>query len=166
MNIKTILILSCGIAVICPQKSLQAELSNPHRLNNPAVNNEFCQHCHADPVSASELASRRQIAFRQDPISMCTDCHNDSASSHSVDIKVDFSVPPDLPLSASGKITCLTCHKAHGRQHSNRPWASVSFVDRLLNSERLTKTYLLRRNNANGELCLVCHDPEEKHNHE
>ncbi|WP_198245580.1 cytochrome c3 family protein [methane-oxidizing endosymbiont of Gigantopelta aegis] len=154
------------MAVITPQMVLRADISNPHRLHDPAVNNEFCQHCHAGPLNRTEPTNRHPMTFRQDPISMCTDCHSDNASSHSVDIAVDFTVPPDLPLSASGKITCLTCHKAHGRQHSNRPWASVSFIDRLVNSERLTKTYLLRRNNANGELCLVCHDPEEKHNHE
>jgi len=141
--------------------------SNPHLLNRdtPA---KLCQQCHANDVSFSDYKSRsyRRMVFKQNEISMCVNCHTDDASSHSVNISVDFPVPADLPLSADGRITCLTCHKTHGRLRSNRPWASVNFMDRLLNSDRLTKTYLLRRNNANGELCLVCHDHQEKHNHE
>lgn len=128
----------------------------------------LCQQCHVDNVKflSNNVQTFQRMGFKKDEISMCIDCHADNASSHSVNVSVDFPVPADLPLSATGRMTCLTCHKVHGQLQSNRPWASVNFMDRLLNSECLTKTYLLRRNNANGELCLVCHDYQEEHSHE
>jgi len=55
-------------------------------------------------------------------------------------------------------MACLTCHYVHGSLASDRPWASVSFMDRMTDDERMHKTYLLRRNNAEGALCLICHD--------
>jgi len=106
------------------------------------------------------MPAGQRMVFKLDPVTICLQCHQQDAGTHSVNIEVAFPVPADLPLSDDKKMTCLTCHKAHGRLHSNRPWASVSFVDRLFASERMNKTYLLRRNNTNGELCLVCHDPE------
>ncbi len=145
-------------------------LSQPHQLTDNSADS-LCQQCHVGDIRSRQMADAsadrmQPLVFKRDEISMCSRCHEDNSSSHQVDIKVDFPVPADLPLSASGHMTCLTCHKAHGRLRSDRPWASVNFMDRLLNSESLTKTYLLRRNNAEGELCLVCHDHEEKHNYE
>ncbi len=161
------LIIFCWLAVGLLGGLSTAALTSPHRLTATS-DNSACQQCHLDRMTGpgKTESPKAALLFRQNPVDMCTHCHTDNASSHSVNIKVDFTVPADLPLSDSGQMTCLTCHKAHGRLHSNRPWASVSFIDRILNSERLNKTYLLRRNNADGELCLVCHDPEVQHNHE
>lgn len=75
-----------------------------------------------------------------------------------VEVAVDFPIPGNLPLSEDGTVTCLTCHKAHGPLHADRPWANVTVIDRWLDTEAMRKTYLLRRNNEHGELCRVCHD--------
>lgn len=88
---------------------------------------------------------------------MCTDCHGDDSSSHIVGVSPEYRVPADLPLDGEQQITCLTCHYTHGSLHSDSPMASVSFMDRLFNRERLNKSYVLRRNNADGDLCLACH---------
>ncbi len=144
---------------------LEAQELNPHELASN-TNKDSCLQCHINKDLQNQQKNYPAMIFKKDEISMCMNCHTHDASTHSVNIAVDFSVPADLPLSSTGKITCLTCHTVHGRLHSQRPWASCNFMDHLLNRERLTKTYLLRRNNAHGELCLTCHDPEEKHNHE
>ena len=47
------------------------------------------------------------------------------------------AVPPQLPLSADGKITCATCHFLHGE-----PGAGEAFC---------------RIDNRKGALCLSCH---------
>jgi len=144
---------------------LGAQELNPHDLTANA-NTDLCQQCHINKDLHSKQKNYPAMIFKKDEISMCMNCHAHDASTHSINIEVDFSIPADLPLSSTGKITCLTCHTVHGRLRSQRPWASCNFMDYLLDRERLTKTYLLRRNNAHGELCLACHDPEEKHNHE
>lgn len=96
--------------------------------------------------------------FRLDGVVMCSSCHDPSVV-HKTGVNVDFPLPADLPLSQENEITCLTCHYTHGRLDSDRPQASFSFMDRLANAERLRKSFLLRRNNSNGELCLICHNP-------
>lgn len=96
-----------------------------------------------------------------DGSAMCTVCHRGQPM-HMVGKEIDFPVPKDLPLDQGKKIQCLTCHYTHGRLTSDRPWAAVSFMDRLIRSEHLYKSYLLRRNNSGGELCLVCHNTEDK----
>ncbi len=142
----------------------QQEL-NPHDLT-AETDTRLCLQCHLDVDSLHRDKKNQSMVFKKDEISMCMECHQHDASTHSVNIAVDFPVPADLVLSSTGKITCLTCHTVHGHLYSQRPWASCNFMDYLFNRERLNKTYLLRRNNAHGELCLACHDPEEKHNHE
>ncbi|QPK64596.1 hypothetical protein IVG45_06470 [Methylomonas sp. LL1] len=53
--------------------------------------------------------------------------------------------------------TCLTCHYAQGSLNSDKPWAGFSLMDRLFNVERRHISYLLRRDNSDGELCLNCY---------
>ena len=88
---------------------------------------------------------------------MCVDCHGEDSSSHIIGVTPDYTVPADLPLNHDNQITCLTCHYIHGSLQSETPMASTSFMDHLFNRARLHKSYVLRRNNARGELCLACH---------
>ncbi len=137
---------------------------NPHEINGRQPV-EYCQACHLQapatynlPSSIAIVADASQFQPDMDGTRMCVECHNQSEQSHEVGgDKIDFPVPADLPLSAENTLTCMTCHFMHGSLTSDRPWASVSFMDKLTGHERLHKSYLLRRNNNNGELCLVCH---------
>ncbi|RME33297.1 MAG: hypothetical protein D6786_08075 [Gammaproteobacteria bacterium] len=134
-----------------------ADEAGPHR---PA-GIRGCTQCHAttpDRFPGSGPGRLPGDDLLPDGIGMCTGCHAGAAASHPLGEPLDFEVPPDLPLTESRTMTCLTCHYAHGELESDRPWASVSLMDRLTNSERMHKSFLLRRNNADGELCLVCHD--------
>lgn len=143
------------LAVASPMPAAAAD--NPHPLQDPSlVTVAVCALCHAGEPTGSGGPE-----LREDAASACTSCHPGGDESHEVGMQPDFAVPADLPLDAGGRMTCLTCHFAHGPLRGDRPWCSVSLLDRMLGSERLTKTFLLRRNNATGELCLACHDTGE-----
>jgi Doubled CXXCH motif (Paired_CXXCH_1) len=140
---------------------------NPHEISPQSPTGE-CSSCHIDKPKATDtpglLVTKNHAAdpaiFKQDGVEMCSSCH-DKEDGHKVGIKLDFDIPADMPLGAKNKMTCLTCHYTHGSLSSKKPQASVSFMDRMLDAERLHKSFLLRRNNADGELCLTCHEVKE-----
>lgn len=141
---------------------------NPHLISKHSPTNE-CGSCHAATPELKEHKEEHfnsknlpidQAGFSQDGVAMCSSCHNPNQG-HKVGLNIDFPVPADLPLNEENDVTCLTCHYTHGRLDSDRPQASHSFMDKLLNAERLKKSFLLRRNNSDGELCLTCHNANE-----
>lgn len=142
---------------------LLAAAPDPHRIEGmtPAP---WCADCHLTqpppPGPGSRFTLPKAAGLRKGGMEMCAPCH-DTGLGHKVGMRVEFAVPADLPLEAGNTLTCLTCHHVHGPLRSDRPWASVSLLDRLFDPERLHKTYLLRRNNSDGALCLVCHSKEE-----
>lgn len=157
-----------GIALflLChPADSTGAADGNPHLVQKPRSVAE-CSNCH---VREPELRGEAQLitkniaveldSFNQDGVAMCVSCHDPNQEHKMIGLTVDFPVPADMPLSKENTISCLTCHYTHGSLISETPQASISFLDRLLNAERLRKSFLLRRNNVNGELCLTCHNP-------
>jgi len=136
---------------------------NPHLISKqtPLAG---CTNCHnTAPAFKDEgiLHSKNmpvdQTTFSKDGVAMCSARHNPNQG-HKVGLNIDFPVPADLPLNEENDITCLTCHYTHGKLDSDRPQASHSFMDKLMNAERLKKSFLLRRNNSDGELCLTCHN--------
>lgn len=136
---------------------------NPHEIFDEAPG-EACEACHKVMPPRYSGATRHALeldadALQVDGTTMCDVCHTDEHM-HMVGVHIDFPSPKDLPLDGEQKVMCLTCHYAHGKLTSDRPWAAVSFMDRLTNNDDLHKSYLLRRNNSNGELCLVCHDTQ------
>ena len=136
---------------------------DPHQIikNQTTAN---CGQCHKNtpelidaPLLNTKNNRFESAAFLQDGIKMCTGCH-DANQGHKVGLLIDFAVPADMPLSSDSDIVCLTCHYTHGSFTSDRPQASFSIMDRLFDSQRLHKSFLLRRNNSDGELCLTCHN--------
>ncbi len=146
--------------------AVQVFADNPHEISSQSQALD-CVSCHVEKpqiskAGALETKNHRMdfAAFKRDGVEMCAGCH-DAENGHKVNLKLDFEVPADMPTAAKNKLTCLTCHYTHGSLRSNRPQASVSFMDRLLDAERLQKSFLLRRNNVDGELCLICHEVKE-----
>jgi hypothetical protein len=147
-------------------RPILVKADNPHEISSHTQGAD-CTSCHLgrpQAATADLINSKNHqadaAAFKTDGIEMCTGCH-DKDDGHKVGIKLDFDVPADLPLGAKNKLTCLTCHYAHGSLTSSRPQASFSFIDRMLDAELMHKSYLLRRNNTDGELCLTCHEVKE-----
>jgi hypothetical protein len=141
----------------------QGFADNPHEISKQNKSTD-CVSCHikqpqyADDELLETKNHKVDLAvFKSDGIEMCSGCHNPD-DGHKVGLKLDFEVPADMPLGARNKLICLTCHYTHGNLTSKRPQASASFLDRILDQERLHKSFLLRRNNAEGELCLTCHN--------
>lgn len=139
---------------------------NPHQISGQS-DQSACTTCHdvKPELHGADILNTKNLPldlsrFKQDGVNMCGSCHDPTAY-HKVRLNVDFPVPADLPLSQDSEMICLTCHYSHGRLDSDKPQASFSFMDRLTNDERLHKSYLLRRNNSNGELCLTCHNPNQ-----
>jgi len=136
---------------------------NPHEFSaNTEKNDDACLLCHkAQPKKIIGFTGQYILPKMGDyvkgPTNMCTGCHDAENASHIVGVTPEYKVPADLPLNYQKKIACLTCHYAHGKLTSDKPMASSSFMDALFNRERLNKSYILRRNNASGDLCLVCH---------
>lgn len=135
----------------------------PHRIAGQ-VPTSACLNCHLNMPRAVSGDTRfllpRLEGLRRPVTELCAPCH-DTDMGHAVGVRVDFPVPADLPLAPERRLTCLTCHYTHGPLESDRPWASVSPLDRIFDPERLHKTFLLRRRNSEGELCLICHPAEE-----
>ena len=136
---------------------------NPHTTQIQAGSStQQCLACHKTLSDKLLQTGGKYIipdmsGFIKNATTMCTDCHGEDSSSHIIGVTPDYTVPADLPLNYNNQITCLTCHYIHGSLQSEKPMASTSFMDHLFNRERLYKSYMLRRNNAQGELCLACH---------
>lgn len=134
---------------------------NPHELKN-LVDNIACTSCHGQTPERVPVNHTRAVLptghFTTGLTAMCRPCHEGSMDSHPLDVYPGYAVPKDLPLTSSGGISCLTCHYTHGSLKSDHPCCSVSFLDRLFGSDRLKKSFLLRRENKNGELCRACHE--------
>lgn len=148
--------------IICYRAFAKDSGINPHELKN-LVDNIACTSCHRQMPERVLTNHTRAVLpgtdhFATGPTAMCMPCHEESMDSHPLDVYPKYAVPADLPLDKEGGISCLTCHYTHGSLKSDHPCCSVSFMDRLLGSDRLKKSFLLRRENNNGELCRACHE--------
>jgi hypothetical protein len=164
--LKLILVAGLSLGFLLSVITAKATGESPHHISNNHKATE-CTTCHTenpDKLSDKLLDSKNHRvdlnAYKADGIEMCTTCH-DAENGHKVNLKLDFEVPADMPVGKKNTINCLTCHYTHGNLESERPQASFSFMDRLVDAERLHKSYLLRRNNTDGELCLICHSVNE-----
>lgn len=110
-----------------------------HALSNAHTSSQRCETCHTSPQSVLAHATPVEARTMKTGIDTeCIRCHYDGPVTHPVGIPNTKKQAPDLPLSADGKITCVTCHVGHSQQ------------DRF--------GMLLRKDNRKGGLCLSCHD--------
>jgi len=110
-----------------------------HALSNAHTSGQKCETCHTKPKDVLAHATPVETrALKAAVDTECMRCHYDGPVSHPVGMANNKKKAPDLPLSADGKITCVTCHIGHNEQ--NRFGA------------------MLRKDNRRGGLCTSCHD--------
>lgn len=80
---------------------------NPHVVENY----RGCTACHGD-VSKDPAVMLKNRRYGGDDLQICLSCHGTMEPDHPVMIKLSPSMKPDksIPLTADGKISCLTCH--------------------------------------------------------
>ncbi len=113
--------------------------SGSHALSNAHTSDRKCESCHTKAKEV--LAHATPVETRSLKTSVdgeCMRCHYDGPVTHPVGIPNTKKKAPDLPLSAEGKLTCVTCHIGHNQQ--NRFGV------------------MLRKDNRHGGLCTSCHD--------
>ncbi len=97
-----------------------------------------CFACHtADAATLRRDPARARDLVAPDLDARCSACHAAEGPSHGTGMPPKGRVPPDLPLSSGGLITCATCHYVHGEG------------SRASDYERI--------DNRRGGLCLACH---------
>jgi hypothetical protein len=80
---------------------------NPH----PGKDYASCRGCHA-VISTKKEEMRKNRLYGGDDLLICLSCHGSMDACHPILVKVPPSMAKvvTLPLTAEGKITCLTCH--------------------------------------------------------
>ena len=134
---------------------LWAQQQEPH----PVVKEKRCEACHMAGTNDQNFTG-----LKNDISAACIACHPHEDANHPVMVIPDFKVPADLPLSGSKELTCITCHNPHNPRFSNRSWQAKSIAGKMgdiFRRGKQHKTYFLRRNNANGDLCFTCHKERE-----
>lgn len=83
------------------------------RYTNPHVAGDYnsCRGCHTG-ISTKKEEMRKNRRYRGDDLLICLSCHGSMDSCHPILVKLGPGMRPGsgLPMSADGKITCLTCH--------------------------------------------------------
>ncbi len=103
-----------------------------------------CRKCHLH-----EPKQGTNTLFVKNIDQLCVECHKSAGAdlSHPSGIKPSFSLPADMKLDWSGKMTCITCHTVHG-----------------------TGQYLLVGGKSGKAFCIRCHQgsllAKDKHGHE
>jgi hypothetical protein len=144
----------------------QATDSNPHIVNKQTPQSG-CTDCH---IKTPELKNNNNLntnglpvdisQFKPESEALCMTCHPRDHVHKNEAGKIIFSLPPDIPVGQSHEHICQTCHYSHGKLDSDKPQANVNFIDKLFDTERMHKSFLLRRDNSDGGLCLTCHNPD------
>ncbi len=122
-----------------------------------------CYRCHEVYLTSGSEASYIVFIENSSEIltSSCLKCHPHDSRDHPVMITSSYPIPEDLLHSENMEITCLTCHNPHFQRYSSRAWVPRSFTTKIQHfvfGKKDFKTYFLRRNNADKELCMACHD--------
>lgn len=113
-----------------------------------------CITCHASmPNAAADVRPE----FRPNAGKWCMNCHNtDNVGNHPVGVPA--SPATGLPLEGGSLVSCITCHSPHQPRYAEKPWTAPALS---IHTKDGYKTFFLRHENSQGELCIKCHDRSE-----
>lgn len=87
----------------------------------------------------------------------CVSCHGESKKHHKINVRMQGNIPEQLILDSFNKVTCETCHNIELKRFDTKPWKSQSMFEDFFGKKEKYRTYFLRLNNQEGQLCKVCH---------
>jgi predicted CXXCH cytochrome family protein len=104
-------------------------LATADRPMSPVHNFEGkCNECHLS-VSGGKKIFVREIDR------LCDGCHTSLGLSHPSGMRPSFAIPAGFPLDWNGRMTCATCHDAHGNRE-----------------------FLMRTEKRGRQFCFMCHE--------
>jgi len=120
------------------QREAASTSGNPH-----AFGPGDCRGCHiTDPARA--VISGGKLRMTAPVLQLCARCHRGISDNYSHPVEIIPTaaiVPPDMPLSWNGKLTCATCHDIHASPTDSSGG----------------KSNFLRRALSGRAFCDVCH---------
>jgi len=135
-----------------------------------------CDRCHLN-----EPQTAMKMLFVKDVDLLCKECHqqNGKALSHPSVMKPSFPLPPEMQIDWSGKMTCVTCHQAHGSRkfllanektgkafcaschHSGLPAKDKyghDVISAQIHQDQQEATVVSQPLDDESQECLACHD--------
>jgi len=113
---------------------------------------KYCLRCHQKDEDKKRFDNLTMACDK-----CCVQCHDGMEKHHSVGMVIEEKNKPNLPLTGSGRLNCVTCHDLKIRKYDSRCWKSQSLFDRVFARKDKYRTYYLRINNHDGKLCRICH---------
>jgi len=134
------------IIVLAGLLLLLASLAGARQEDTPhAFGPGDCRGCHLTNPDRARSEGRNRLRMVAPVKQLCARCHWKITEnySHPVEVyPVDVRIPPDMPLSWNGRMTCSTCHDIHGS--ATTPSGKRSFF--------------LRRGTRGRAFCMTCHE--------
>jgi cytochrome c554/c'-like protein len=129
---------------------------NPHEVLSEGDN---CVSCHLN--GNPDINDKDSLVLKGDLVEQCAECHPDQlVTGHPVNKKHFGSRRVPLPLDDNEEVVCITCHSPHLPWKDKEPYIPVSIFKKIRNTilgKGEYRTYFLRINNRDGQLCLTCH---------
>jgi hypothetical protein len=111
-----------------------------------------CMACHPSDKDKPKLVEPTRSCDAN-----CLRCHKDTEKHHPVGPEVEEKDKVSLPLLGINKVACIGCPDLKTTQTDTRSWKAQSLFARLFQGQPRYKTYYLRINNSDGQLCKTCH---------
>ncbi len=113
-----------------------------------------CQNCHGKEAAQIWSAARDLCCTPY-----CQTCHPATAMNqhHPIGTELTRTPAPPLPLTATRRTACFTCHDLSRPRFATVRWKAESLFGRLFRRQAEFKTYYLTIRNDRGQLCLACH---------
>jgi hypothetical protein len=147
-------LLLLGLMISVPQTLAEANAPD-HEMQKArtlADRVRACVDCHPSGKDKAKLVDPARTCDAN-----CLRCHKDMDKHHPVGPEVEAKDKVLLPLLGTNKVACISCHDLKTSSSDTRSWKAQSLFARLFQGQQRYRTYYLRINNRNGELCKACH---------
>jgi len=124
----------------------------PEQVMREGMAVSACQACHPGEKDRAKLSDPSRSCDQN-----CARCHTEMDNHHPVGAGVNEKEKVPLPLAKGDQVGCTSCHDPLSARTDKRSWKSQSLYSRWFSGQKIFKTYYLRINNSDGNLCKTCH---------